>query len=198
VAGSDDHDVGALHRGAGYTVDTPRGSRDARCVIVFLIRHAHAIDEAPGVPDAGRHLTHQGRVAARALAERLRWHDCSPTAVWTSPLTRAVQTAELVVAGLHWEGPVEALPELAPGGDLRAVNARVRACAPDATIVLVGHEPGISGLGTLLTVRSDFPALHKAEAIRLDDVGAQRGEGAGPLVLRWSFAWSDDAARTAV
>lgn len=167
-------------------------------MIVFLVRHAHAIDEAPGTPDQGRHLTSAGRVAARALSERLRWHDCVPTAVWTSPLTRAVQTAELVVAGLHWDGPVESVAELAPGGDLRAAHARIRGSAPDSVLLLVGHEPGISGLGTLLTARADFPSLRKAEAARLDDVGVQRGEGPGPLTLRWMFAWDAEAPRTDV
>lgn len=166
-------------------------------MIVFLVRHAHAIDEAPGLSDAARHLTVEGRAAARQLGERLSWYDCVPTAVWTSPSTRAVQTAELVLAGLGWTGPVEAVPALAPGGDVRAVRERLRTLAPDAVALLVGHEPGISGVGALLTARADFPALKKAQAARLDDVAAQRGEPPGPLTLRWRFGHADDAPVTA-
>jgi phosphohistidine phosphatase len=164
-------------------------------VIVFLVRHAHAADEAPGLPDAARHLTAEGRKAARQLGDRLRWYDCAPTAVWTSPAVRAVQTCELVIAGLEWQGPVEAVPELAPGsdGDPRGVEHRLRTCAPDAVIVAVGHEPGISGLGALLTADRDFPALKKAQIARLDDVAAQRGEARRPMSLRWVFAYGDDA-----
>lgn len=153
---------------------------------VFLVRHAHSVNEQPGLPDLARHLTAEGRAAARQLGDRLRWHDCVPTVVWTSPATRAVQTAELLIAGLAWDGPVEALPDLAPGGDVRGVAARVHELAPDAVVLVVGHEPGISGLGAVLTGRPDFPALRKAQAVRLDDEP-------GRMTLRWRFAYSDDA-----
>lgn len=162
-------------------------------MIVYLARHAHAVDEAPGLPDAARHLTAVGRRAARQLGERLRWYDCVPGAVWTSPLVRAVQTAELVLGALGWEGVIESLPALAPGGDGRAVRGLLRQTAPEGQVLLVGHEPAISGLGALLTDRRDFPALKKAQIARLDDVAALRGEGTGPMSLRWLFAWGDDA-----
>lgn len=167
-------------------------------MIVYLVRHAHAIDEAPGVPDGARHLTAQGRAAARQLGERLSWYDCAPTAVWTSPAVRAVQTAELLLAGLGWSGVIEGVHDLAPGGDLRAIRARLREGAPDAQVMAVGHEPGISSLGALLTGRRDFPALRKGQVARLEDVAALRGEGPGPMTLRWVFAWGDEAPIPAV
>ncbi len=162
-------------------------------MLVYLCRHAHSASETPGFPDAARHLTAEGRQAARALGDKLRWYDCVPTAIWTSPLIRAVQTAELLVAGLGWDGLVESVPALEPGGDVHLVEARLRGCAPDAAVILVGHEPSISGLGSVLTGRADFPALKKAQMARLDDVAAQRGEERAPLVLRWLFAWGDEA-----
>ncbi|HWU85905.1 MAG TPA: phosphoglycerate mutase family protein, partial [Kofleriaceae bacterium] len=61
---------------------------------VFLLRHAEAIDETLELRDPDRHLTPRGREQARRLGDRMRWHDCAPTHVWTSPLARAVQTAE--------------------------------------------------------------------------------------------------------
>jgi phosphohistidine phosphatase len=166
-------------------------------VIVFLVRHAHSVDEVPGLPDAARHLRPEGRAAARQLGDRLRWYDCAPTVVWTSPATRAVQTTELVLAGLGWTGPVEALPDLAPGGDVRPVREQLRTLAPDAVVLVIGHEPGISGLGSLLTGRADFPALKKAQVARLDDVAAQRAEPPSPLVLRWLFGYGDEAPQPA-
>jgi hypothetical protein len=64
-------------------VDSARRRRDARGVIVFLVRHAHAIEERRDLPDT------RGRSARPAagrprLGRRLRWHDCTPTAVWTT------------------------------------------------------------------------------------------------------------------
>ena len=150
-------------------------------VQVFLVRHAEAVDETRELRDPHRHLTEQGRTQARALGDRLRWHDCEPTHVFTSPLVRAVQTAELLATGLQCTQPVTALPALAPGEDARAVLAALRALK-DAIVVLVGHEPGLSAVGALLVGADDFVALGKAEAARIVD-----GE------LRWRFACHADA-----
>jgi phosphohistidine phosphatase len=152
-------------------------------VIVFLVRHAHAVDETRELADPARHLTAEGRAAARELGRRLRWHDCTPTAIWTSPLTRAVMTAELVAQAVEWDGPIESVPALAPGGSVSDVMAALRTLDPDGTVLMVGHEPGLSGLGGLLTLRDDFPALRKAQAARID--GRE---------LRWLFAYDADAA----
>ena len=160
---------------------------DTDRVQVCLVRHGDAVDETRALPDPARHLSTTGRLQARALGERLRWHDCTPPAVWTSPLVRAVQTAELVVAGLAWVEAVTTRPELGPGGDLRALAAELAVLAragDDVAVVLVGHEPGLSGLGALLTRAADFDPLRKAEAVRLD-----HGR------VRWRFGHDDDAPR---
>lgn len=149
---------------------------------VFLIRHAAAIDETRELRDPVRHLTAEGRVQAKSLGDRLRWHDCTPTHIWTSPLVRAVQTAELVAAGLEATVPVEILPALAPGESARAVIAALGGLPANASVLLVGHEPGMSGIGALLVNAPDFVALAKAEAARVVD-GA----------LRWRCAWDADA-----
>jgi phosphohistidine phosphatase SixA len=95
---------------------------------------------------------------------------------------RAVQTAELVAAGLAATVSVDVVPALAPGESARNVVAAVQALAADACVLLVGHEPGISGLGGLLAGAVDFEALDKAEAARITD-----GR------LRWRFAWNAEA-----
>lgn len=149
---------------------------------VFLIRHAEAIEETLELRDPMRHLTAAGRKQASSLGDRLRWHDCTPTHIWTSPLVRAVQTAELVAAGLASSVPVEVIPALAPGESARAVVAAVSTLATDASVLLVGHEPGISGVGALLLGSPDLPPLAKAEAVRIADAR-----------LRWRFAWDAEA-----
>src|SRR5262245_37273505 len=107
-------------------------------VQVFLIRHAQAVDETLELRDPHRHLTPHGRQQAASLGERLRWHDCEPSRIWTSPLVRAVQTAELVAAGLKTDAVVDVAPALAPGESARAVLAALKALPDDTSIVLVG------------------------------------------------------------
>jgi phosphohistidine phosphatase len=163
-------------------------------VQVFLIRHAEAIDETLELRDPHRHLTPHGRAQARALGERLRWHDCTPTQVWASPLVRAVQTAELVLATLGNELLVTSTPALAPGDDVRLLVQRLGKLAADEVVMIVGHEPILSGLGALITGAGEFDALAKAEAVRVDGVG---GGGGKATRVRWRFAWNDAAPRTA-
>jgi phosphohistidine phosphatase len=134
--------------------------------VLFLVRHAEAVDESRALPDHARHLTAAGRASARALGERLRWYDCLPIAVWSSPLVRAVQTAEVLIAGLGWAGAVECVPALAPGGAPRDVIARFEQAG--GVVIAVGHEPGLSAIGTVITGRSDFPAIQKCEAARVE------------------------------
>jgi phosphohistidine phosphatase len=155
---------------------------DATVVQVFLVRHAEAADETLALRDPHRPLTPHGRDQARQLGDRLRWHDCVPALVWSSPLVRAVQTAELVLANLHLEVVVEIVPDLAPDGDVRSVVAAIRALPPGAIVLLVGHEPNLSAIGELLTGDPAFAALDKAEAARVVD-----GQ------LKWRFAWDADA-----
>ena len=156
--------------------------RYAAGVQVFLVRHADAIDETLVVRDLHRHLTAQGREQARALGDRMRWYDCAPTHVWSSPLVRAIQTAELVVAGLQATAAVEVVPALAPDGAVRDVVASLQALADDAAVLLVGHEPSLSAIGALLVENPEFEALTKAQAARIVDG-----------VLRWRFAWDAES-----
>ncbi len=161
---------------------TVRDLRYARVVQVFLIRHANAVDETPDLRDPHRHLTALGRNQAQQLGDRLRWHDCEPTQIWTSPYLRAMQTAELVATGLHVALGPEILPSLAPGEPPRAVIAALHALPETACVVLVGHHPGLAAVGALLVGQPTFSPIARAEAVRIVDDR-----------VRWRFAWDADA-----
>ena len=94
---------------------------------------------------------------------------------------RAVQSAELVAAGLGCQASVDVFPNLAPDGSARDVLAAIQSLSADAAVMLIGHEPGLSAVGALVVGKPDFEALGKAQAARIDDG-----------VLRWRFAWDAD------
>jgi phosphohistidine phosphatase SixA len=124
-------------------------------VRVFLVRHAEA---APGDPDELRRLTSAGRAAARALGERLAAEH--PTAVVTSPLLRARETADLIARACKLEATAD--DNLAPGADAETL----RAAAQDLgdTVVAVGHQPDCSEIVLDLTGReATFPPAGVAE-----------------------------------
>lgn len=164
---------------------------------IVLVRHADAVEERRDLGDNDRYLSPLGRRQARALGDRLRWHDCQPTAVWSSPLCRALQTAELVTAVFGADIDLRVVPALAPGADVRPLLAALRA-APGITL-LVGHEPALSGLLGALIGDPRAPAIAKAEAVRVDlpevwDEGPGRRAADRPVV-RWRFAHDDEAPR---
>lgn len=151
---------------------------------VFLIRHASAVDETLAVRDPHRPLDREGRAQAAGLGDRMRWHDCMPTHIWTSPLVRAVQTAELVCSNLHATCVIDVIPALspAPDGDVRVVVAALQALPRTAAVMIVGHEPGLSAVGALLVNDPRFEALSKAQCVRIVDG-----------VVRWRFDGDGEA-----
>lgn len=122
---------------------------------VFVVRHAEA---APGEPDELRRLTAAGRDAARALGECLAREQ--PTAVVSSPLLRARETADLIARACKLDATTD--ESLAPG----ATTDSLRDAARDRgdTVVAVGHQPDCSEIVFELT-GSDvkFPPAGVAE-----------------------------------
>jgi phosphohistidine phosphatase SixA len=114
-------------------------------VRVFLVRHAEAV---PGEPDELRRLTTAGRDAARALGERLAAEH--PTAVVSSPLLRARETADLIAHACKLDATTDAL----------------RAATTDkgGIVIAVGHQPDCSEIVFALTERDvSFPPAGVAE-----------------------------------
>src|SRR5687767_11718267 len=94
---------------------------------LYVMRHGPAEDVSPSGRDGDRALTPSGRDRVRVVAKALLDGDESPFAVITSPLVRALQTAEIVAnvtdlakraqANERVSGAVEVRREMAPGGD---------------------------------------------------------------------------------
>jgi phosphohistidine phosphatase len=88
----------------------------------------------------------------------LRERGCGPDLVWCSTARRAAQTWQLAAAGLGAEPPVTYQPRLygATGDELAALIREAPAAA--ATLLLVGHNPGIQELALNLAAADDDPA----------------------------------------
>lgn len=119
---------------------------------LYLIRHADAaaLGELGITEDADRPLTDQGKEQVQRLAEALERLSVRPAVVLTSPLLRARQTAEGLIAHRSDAPPqmIECQP-LAPGGKRRRIARTLR----DLTVgpvVLVGHEPDLGQLASWL------------------------------------------------
>jgi phosphohistidine phosphatase len=119
---------------------------------LYLIRHGLA--ETHGMkPDADRALTPAGREKMERAAKGLRKTKIKLQLILTSPLKRARETAEIVAGGLYGV-KVETMPELAPGSEPSATISAIGAYRDRKEIALVGHQPHIGQLASLLLTGS--------------------------------------------
>ena len=136
---------------------------------VYVIRHAHAIDSED---DSRRPLSPRGEQQVRALADFLRRSGAfQPEEIWHSSLVRSRQTAELLVHRLKLAAPLTLMPDLQPEDDPRAVVRRIHATKHVGAIAIVGHEPHLSALASLLVVgRAEPPSfvMKKCAALALE------------------------------
>ena len=133
---------------------------------LYILRHGPAEDNAASGRDFDRALTAAGRDRVRHVARALQEADEAPHLILSSPLVRALQTAEIVAAAIKLDVPVEVRRELSPGGDSRAL-VREQIDAEAKRVMLVGHEPDLSDLAAYLGGRP-FPAgLQKAMVVGL-------------------------------
>jgi phosphohistidine phosphatase len=146
---------------------------------VTLIRHGEAGDDARR--DEERALTERGRADTRRVGRALARRGTRFTAVITSPLVRAVQTAEIVAAGVQFRGRVTVTTALEPEADAAGVVALLTALEAEKSVALVAHEPILSRVAAALLGVARFRSLRKSEAlrIRLSDGPARPGK------LRW-------------
>jgi phosphohistidine phosphatase len=148
-----------------------------RSALVLLVRHGKAEDTHP-LGDAARALTDEGRQAFRAHAVSIA-EQVSLEGILTSPLVRAVQTAELLADACH-------LARVLVRGELdferaspAALEALCRSVGPGWA--LVGHNPSMAETLAYLLGRPEVPRFRKGA------VAALRPSSGG--ALPWTLAW---------
>lgn len=120
-------------------------------MILYFLRHAAAEDPAPGGEDRDRRLSQDGESQLRAAAAVWRRLNLRPDVVLTSPLPRAVRTAELLVEALGLAATPIADARLAPGAGWSDFARALARHPADRRVLFVGHEPDLSAVIELLT-----------------------------------------------
>ena len=149
---------------------------------LYLIRHGLAEERGDEWPDdAARPLTRRGISRLEKTARRLARLGVEVEVVFTSPLVRASQTAEILAAGLDPHPRVVMIDSLAPGGSPQAVLADLEQHGRPGHVALVGHEPGIGELAARLIGLREPLAFKKGAVCRID-VGTLPPSRRGSLV----------------
>jgi phosphohistidine phosphatase len=162
---------------------------------LVVVRHGPAGDraqwDAEGRDDRLRPLTPAGKKQMRRAVAGLATLVRPVHVIASSPLVRAVQSAEIMAA--EYDMDLVEVTALEPGRDPEETVQWLKQAGSDQTIAIVGHEPHLSTLvGFLLTgKRGSFVILKKA-GVALLDVAHPPRPGGGvlesvlpPRVLRW-------------
>ena len=159
-------------------------------MLLLLNRHALAAEQDPlrFPDDALRPLTPKGKRIQHRVSRQLYDAGLSPARILSSPWKRAWQTARIIMveSGLEKSARVACMALAAPP-DLAELGAAVGTAAPGQRIALVGHEPWMSGLASLLLTGSpgalaiDFP---KSGVMGIETEDFQAGAGVLRFFLR--------------
>jgi phosphohistidine phosphatase len=153
---------------------------------ILLVRHAIAFDRDPDQwpNDSDRPLTPEGEARFREIARGLRTLLPSIELVLASPYARAWRTAELLAEESGWPAPVptDALEAERSPADAMEV---LRSQAGTGSLALVGHEPNLSELASLLLTGSERRLRLEMKKGGLAYLAVDVGLGPGRGLLRW-------------
>ena len=149
---------------------------------LYLVRHAIAADRGEEWPDdSKRPMTERGIARFKEVVNGLTALDVAIDEVFTSPLIRAKQTADLLAAGITGKPAVKLLDALAPGHTSTQVMAQLAKSAKRRRIALVGHEPDFGELAAHLLGAQRAVPFKKGGVCRID-VESLTSRRAGSLI----------------
>ncbi len=139
---------------------------------LYILRHAIAVErDAQGIKnDFDRPLTSEGEQKLRRITKAMRNLQLSFDVIVSSPCVRARETAEIVAAAFALRKKLQMRDSLGVDGNPRELIAEMQHLGPPvSSLLLVGHEPFLSSLISLLvtgTIRSRI-TLKKGGLCRL-------------------------------
>lgn len=155
--------------------------------MLYLIRHAHAV---PAGEDPLRPLSLAGVTECTRLVRFFAGNGrFAPAQVWHSPLARSRETAGHLLTGLKLSAPRVEIPGILGGDDPKLILARINALPAGTEIALVGHDPHLTRLATLLVRGKSRPAFcefKKGAMLALERTDSRHKRTGLP---RWSVRW---------
>lgn len=120
---------------------------------IFVVRHAIAVPGRPDLPDAARPLTREGRRRFQRAVRGMERLGIRFDRLYHSPWLRAVETAEILARLVRDDGETAVEPALSRPPDSRLLTA-----LQGDEIAVVGHEPWLSALVSMLLLGTAKPA----------------------------------------
>jgi len=119
---------------------------------LYIMRHGIAVTRGSAAfsDDSKRPLTPQGKQKMREIAKGLSRIGSRPDWIVTSPLVRAVETAEIVAEVMGNNVPVDFCEALKPAGSAEGLIAFIAKRPNRKRVMVVGHEPDLSEMAARL------------------------------------------------
>ena len=112
---------------------------------IYLFRHGDAVELSHEIAeDSFRYLTHQGREKTIDVAKKLKKLHSKFDLILTSPLVRAVQTAELTARFLKFKGQIITAIELMGGHPFHQFQHLIKNNCHHKSIACFGHAPDVN------------------------------------------------------
>ena len=129
---------------------------------LYVLRHGVAVE--PGTlghgNDSERPLIPKGERRLRSAAAAMKKMDLSFDLILSSPFLRAGQTAEIIAEKLKLKKRLQFSDALTPGGSMGDLVKQLNGWKPaPESVLLVGHEPYLSGLIALLVSGDERAAI---------------------------------------
>jgi len=156
-------------------------------MLLYLVRHAHAVSEEQ---DAARPLSTRGIEYTQRLAEFFKQSGTfAPVQVWHSPLRRSRETAEILIRELNLDCGMVETSDLRPEDDPKETAARLSGLMGVEPLAIVGHEPHLSALATVLVRGKVHPTafeMKKGAVLALERTDEVHKKSGDP---RWIVTW---------
>jgi len=149
---------------------------------LYLVRHGiAALRGTLDLPDDERRLTPKGMKRMRQVARGLNRLGIRPDRILTSPLPRALETAEIVAGTLGMADRLETCDPLRADREAPALRDWVLT-RPEDRLMIVGHNPGLSQLLGLLVAGLADPWVCE---LKKGGVAALSSRGEGGFAIDW-------------
>lgn len=154
---------------------------DSRDRIIVFLRHGRAEDARDGVTDEERPLTQEGHAEMMKLAAGVERAFPRAQTIFSSPLTRAVQTALWIAKAYRSRIKVHETPALTPNAPPDEFATLLRDMS-ERRIIVVGHEPNLTA--NMLALVGMTNIGHRL-ALQRGGCYAVRVRAEGDGVLEW-------------
>lgn len=152
---------------------------------VFFLRHGEA-GKRVTIPsrDFERSLTTSGIAEIEEIAESMKDMDLEFDKITSSPLARALQTAEIVSRIYKKPGKPEVWDELRPEANRLELYRRLSRLKQDADVLLVGHDPFLTTvIGEVISGNLSTKIVLKKGGLARVQINSFTPKAAGEL--RW-------------